>query len=251
MKKKTRMRLALRHFLTRGRYLIDGHVFVAPRNTPDAARLALYWSEYEKPERELARKWLPVGQPVIELGGSYGIVSYVIRQRIGMQTPMVIVEANPELLSVCKRNARIRRGENVELLNSAVSHTDRDTVEFAVTPGIHTSHVVEAGANSEDQVIRVPAVSLSQLAGRFKAGNAYSLVCDIEGGELEIFERDAEALKWCSCAIVEYHPDVFSSRGRTVEEFFDLVRAAGLEIVDQSRNVIVAIRSSAASYQAA
>lgn len=223
------------------RYELDGITFQLPKRAPVAAIRAILAGSYEKPERDLSRKWLPKDLPVIELGGAFGIVSTLLRRHMDDNAPLTVVEANPDLIDICTGNVTKASKDNTTVLNMALAY-DADVVRFAVTEGLHTSHVATDSRAGEGREIEVPATTLAGLLDKQGIDGRFGLVCDIEGEEFELFRKDTEALKRCNVAIVEFHPDPFVRRGESTSAFFDHVRAAGFEIVETQANVLVAKR---------
>ncbi|MRU14958.1 FkbM family methyltransferase [Roseovarius sp. A21] len=225
------------------RYDLDGTTFQLPKHSPVAAIRAILAGNYEKPERDLSRKWLPKDLPVVELGGAYGIVSNLLRNHLNPGTQLIVVEANPDLIDICNRNIGDVDNEHTTVLNAALAY-DSDVVRFTITNGLHTSHVATECRADEGHEIEVPATSLVDLLKSQKIEEQYCLVCDIEGEEFELFLKDKEALKHCAVAIVEFHPDPFVRRGVSTSAFFDHVRSVGFEIVETRANVLVAKRAN-------
>ncbi|MCZ7676625.1 MAG: FkbM family methyltransferase [Roseovarius sp.] len=181
--------------------------------------------------------------PVIELGGSYGIVSHTIRKHLDDDARLIVLEANPDLVDICKDNVA-KAGGKTEVVQAALAY-GRDKVRFTVTSGLHTSHVTTGAGAADDagsREIEVPAMTLATLLADKGIDGSYGLVCDIEGGEFDLFLNDAEALARCAMAIVELHPDPFVRRGESTSAFLEHVRAAGFEIVEVMANVIAARR---------
>ncbi len=223
------------------RYTLEGTTFQLPPRSPVDALRAILAGSYEKPERELSRQWLPKDLPAIELGGSYGIVSYVLRDHLDDDQSLTIVEANPDLIEICRNNVALAGRENTEVIQAALAY-GQDTVSFTVTEGLHTSHVTTGETQFEGREITVPAVSLDDLLERQGITGEFSLVCDIEGAEFDLFLHDTAALKRCAMAVVEFHPAVFVERLQSVSEFLHLVQEAGFEIVATQQNVLAARR---------
>lgn len=146
-----------------------------------------------------------------------------------------------DLIDICTGNVTKASKDNTTVLNMALAY-DADVVRFAVTEGLHTSHVATDSRAGEGREIEVPATTLAGLLDKQGIDGRYGLVCDIEGEEFELFRKDTEALKRCNVAIVEFHPDPFVRRGESTSAFFDHVRAAGFEIVETQANVLVAKR---------
>lgn len=226
------------------RYTLDGTTFQLPPRSPVPALKAILTGSYESPERELSKKWLPPDLPVVELGGSYGIVSHTLRKHLNDDARLIILEANPDLIDICRNNVEQAGADNTEVVQAALAY-GQDTVRFTVTSGLHTSHVATSDGTTDegnDREIEVPAMTLAGLLADKGIDGDYGLVCDIEGGEFDLFLNDVEALSRCAVAIVELHPDPFVRRGESTSAFLESVRAAGFEVVEVMANVIAARR---------
>ena len=205
-----------------------------PRGTKLGIRHAIATDAYEAAERELIRQHLRSDLPVIELGGCLGLVSGFISEHLDIEVDHLIVEANPELLDVCRANATTeRRANKTQLIHKAVAYTDK-VVRFHASANAHSSRL---GDDNKPGNVEVPACKLSDLLPKIDAESGYSLVCDIEGAEFDMFENDADALETCQLALVEVHPDVFESQGRSLAAFLDFVRDTGLRQIDHVENV--------------
>jgi len=55
-----------------------------------------------------------------------------------------------------------------------------------------------------------------------------------------LLRNETQALKSCACLVMEFHPQAFRAAGSSLHEVTDLIGKAGLEIVDQREQVIVA-----------
>lgn len=239
---RRKLKQGLRDFVMGPYYVLEGQCFLVPKSAPVGARLGLSQCRYEAPERRLLRKFLPTDMPVIELGGSYGIVSNVIRRHISPDQLHVIIEANADLLPICAHNVFLAGSfETVEFMNVAIGYSCDGYLQFEVSNSHHGNKI--STSKIEDVPTRmVKAMSLSDLTKKYVCKSEYSLVCDIEGAELEMLRRDGGALKKCKCLILETHPSVFSEMGSSVEEVMDLIAAAGLKIVARDQDVLVALR---------
>jgi FkbM family methyltransferase len=224
---------------------VDGLRFQYPEDVTYAAYHALRKGFYELPERNLMKDHLRPDLPVVELGGAYGIVSGLVNRKLNRGLRQIVVEANPKLLDLCKRNA-MRGGDDRELtvLNFAVDYSGAESISFNVTKGIHDSHVADSRRSLvPGSSITAPTVTLSQLLEREGINSDYSLVCDIEGAEFDLVAKDAKGLKNCQVMIVELHPSVFYEREETVSSFLANLDAAGFEVLASDATVIAAVRN--------
>ncbi len=238
-----RLRINLHEVLFGPVYRLDGYKFRIPKDSTYVAKRAIHKGFYEAPERNLVRQYLPDDLPVIELGGSFGIVSRITRARIKPDVPMVVVEANPTLMEYCEENAtRGAKESPTTFVNAALGYSDDQKLKFTVTHGIHDSRVGEGTGQLGDEVIEIKAVSLSDLCAEHGITGLYSLVCDIEGMEYDLLENDGQALKKCQCAIIEFHPHIFRESGRTANRFFEMIEELGFVIAEKQGNVVALTR---------
>jgi FkbM family methyltransferase len=218
-------------------YELDGVRFTLPSWADDVKRNILK-GRYEEPERRLVAKWLDPACPVVELGGAFGIVSGVVGAQLAAGTPHVVVEANPALVEFCRSNAAAARpaGAPVTVIGAAIAYGGNGYAEFWPSDAFLGSRLARRG---EAGTIRVPATSLGSVLASTGLGE-YTLVCDIEGAELDLVGNEANLLARCRLAIFELHPDAFADKGSSEDEFIGLLAGAGLDVVDRDGNVIVA-----------
>lgn len=221
-------------------YELDGARFTLPSWADDIKR-NIKRGHYEAAERRLVLQHLRSDLPVVELGGSFGIVSGVIARRLAPTTPHIIVEANPLLTDYCRANATAPRGSGapVTVINAAIAYGVGAEVSFLQSGGFLGSRLALDG---DSGTIRVPALRLSALLAQHVPGQDYQLVCDIEGGELDMLIHDRDALQPCRSAMVEMHADVFAARGTSEAGFITLLEAADLSVRERVDNVVFAAR---------
>lgn len=224
-------------------FSIDNTTYRIPAGSPYMARKALRRGDYEAPERRAVQKYLPTDCPVIELGGSYGIVSNTIRQRMGNDQPLIVVEAIPELTEICRANIR-SNNRPTEIVSAALAYSG-DTVSFLISDGVHTSKLSPSVPTTNEaepgRTLQVPATTLAKLREAHNIVGSFALVCDIEGAEFDLLQNEAEILRDCRAIIMEIHPAAFMNRGQSVTAFIALLDNAGFEIVSRDESVIVAL----------
>lgn len=198
---------------------------------------ALLRDKYEREEAAMIRKHLPKDLPVIELGGSLGVVSTLVRSIIGPSQRHVIVEANPAIADICRMNATRYADDGAsDVINAAVSYNG-ESVQFSISRDIHTSSLAH-GDDKRDS-IAVPCITLQNLHHRLGGQEKFALVSDIEGAEYEIFENESETLNSVQIVIVELHPKDYCRRGKSLDQLLRLCDAAGLRVIDQLGDVYV------------
>lgn len=202
-----------------------------------SAMNALVRGKYERAEASMIERHLPPGLPVIELGGSLGVVSRLVRARIGPDARHLVVEANADLIAICRRNATDGAGEGATEVLLAALHHGGPEARFRIGRDIH-SNALDAGEGG-GELRTVPAVTLSMLVERLGDPAAYSLVADVEGAEYVLFEREGEALSRAAVVIVEIHPRRFAAMGGSEAAFMALAARAGLALIDRQDDVLV------------
>ena len=244
-------RNALRDFLRRRRvgrhFAKNGGVFSfhgltvrLPQDVDIAAANALIRGKYEQEEAVLITQHLPGDLPVIELGGSLGVVSALIRSKLKPDTQHVIVEANPRLIDVCRANA-MAGGESpaTDMIYGAVYY-DGPVARFGIANEVHASAVGQGGSA---ETIEVPAVKLSELFSRLGSPRRFVLVCDVEGAEYDLFAHETDVLRFAELAIVELHPRNYAAQGRNEADLLRHAAAAGLEVAARLGDVVLLRRT--------
>lgn len=179
-----------------------------PEGTDAAVASALLRDKYEAEEMRMIRNHLPTDRPVIELGGSLGVVSAVIGDHLDAETRHLVVEANPYLQQICVENAHApHKSQALELLQAAVSYGDA-TVKFQVAKNPHASGLKLRSGSDSLETVEVPATTLAALHDKLHRPDGFSLVCDIEGGEADMIEHDSATIAQAGVIIMELHPTI-------------------------------------------
>ncbi len=197
-------------------------------------KASLFLNGYESGEYRFVRKYLPRDGDVIELGGSLGVISATIRRRIAPAQRLVIVEADPRLAVALQRNLALNNAAaNTHVEQCAISYDGAATVEFSLGESSVSGRL---DSDTALQKVSVPAITLGQLAARH-GFSRFSLVCDIEGAEWQIFEHDLAALGAVDWLVIEMHA---VAGLETAEAQIARIEATGLfHLVDQHGNVAV------------
>lgn len=233
--KRWSRRLRLAWYLRRhgGAFDFHGIAVQVPDDISFAVKKGLMLRHYEEPERQLIERFMRSDLPVIELGGSLGIISAFVNQRLDAGLNYTIVEANPRLLGICRANATTTgNAGRIDVVHAACAY-HASSISFMVSDNIHANRIAHTGGTN---TITVPAVTLTDLVARKVGMSAYTLIMDIEGAEWDVFENDREALARCALVVAEVHPFFFAEQGRTLEGFMALVEAAGFIVAGQVGN---------------
>ena len=193
---------------------------------------------YEAEETAFFKQVAKTGTPVIELGGSLGVVSAMIRTVIGPDARHVIVEAKPDLAEICRQNASLAATQGAtEVIQGAIAYTDAKAVRFASGENEHAGHIAEDG---DTDGFDAPVIRLAELVAKMPKELPHVLMCDIEGGELDMIRHEpAATFQNTSHAILEIHPGSFIAQGSSETAFFDLMADKGFTSQSRLRDVIL------------
>lgn len=155
---------------------------------------------YERAERDILKKHLDRSHAVIELGGSIGVVACLTNKLLKDPLKHVVVEANPELIGVLTAN-RDRNGCVFTIVNRAVAYGARSTTFYVDTRDFLGSSVQV----KSERAIEVRAITLGEIIEENGFGTC-SVVCDIEGGEMELVRHEPQVLQQhVEMIIIELH----------------------------------------------
>ena len=188
--------------LSGNRVRMDGLVIsVDSPSVSTRNKSALYFGFHEADEREILKKHLPRGLPVIEFGAGIGVISCLTNRGLDEPSRHVVIEANPRLIPVIERNRSLNRCR-FTVLNKALAY-DSPTIEFDVKADFVRSG---GGEDATTERVSVATTTLKEVADG--AGfDQFSVVCDIEGYESLLVDREADVLAArVPFLLVEIHP---------------------------------------------
>lgn len=181
----------------------------------DGVKAALLFQAYESAEYRFVKRYLLPDRDALELGGSIGVMTATIRGLLDPGRRHVVVEADPRLIRILRRNLELNGRRNVEVEEAAIAY-GTDYVSFAIGPNSLGGKIDNGEAAGE--TIEVPAVTLAELVERH-ALDGFCLVSDVEGVEWQILREDAGALTRAQRIIIEAHArERFGGYGAFLEE---------------------------------
>tara|TARA_B100000073_G_scaffold164939_1_gene136541 strand:+ start:502 stop:1188 length:687 start_codon:yes stop_codon:yes gene_type:complete len=215
-------------------YKFAGFDISIPNDTAFNLKYSIIRNRYEESEQKLINKYLIPDTNVIELGGSLGLVSKLITNILNSESIFVTIEANPNIISYCKKNIYLKRRSHTTFVENFAIAYGTDKIKFHISEDVSCSRV----ANNElVENIEIPACTLATIANKYLGDKSFTLVMDIEGGELDVFKYDREILKNCGLAIVEVHSQIIDGNGFKEEDFLGLARDVGLFPIDKDGSV--------------
>ena len=215
---------------------VDGCKFSIDKSQVPANVINLLLSDlYEEPERAALKKFVKSHLPVIELGACIGVVSCLTNRRLHHPQNHVVVEANPALLPILQQN-RDRNQCHFKIVHAAVS-AGADSITFNVDENILASSV--HGDNQQGVV--VPTVTLERLLDEHGFERA-TLLCDIEGAELQLVESEMKTLcERVTTIIMELHDRIVGDE--PTRRMLANLQSAGFGIVQVDGDVVVLTNS--------
>ena len=186
---------------------------------------------YEEPERDALKEFLDPELPVIELGACLGVVSCLTNRRLRHPEKHVVVEANPTLVPMIEQN-RERNGCGFRIVNAAVSQ-GAETITFNVSDNILASSL----HGDEQQSVVVSTVTLQRLLEQH-GFERVTLICDIEGAELQLVEHEIDVLRErVSTIIMELHDRMVGEE--PTQRMLERLESVGFQILSKDRDVVV------------
>jgi FkbM family methyltransferase len=214
-----------------GRYRTEGMTFEIPKEHTDLAMRGKFTADtYELPERVLAKHYLPPTAAVLELGGCIGVVACVINHVLQQPRRHVVVEGNPSIIPVLKRN-RDLNGCAFQIVHGVVTQSPQPRMSVGLV--MDSNQVANTG-------VEVPALSIEYLESTY-AMRFDALVMDIEGAEYNVLRENANHLPSLNTAIIEFHPWLIGE-ARTAQ-LYRLMSEAGLRKVDEMLSTQVWLRA--------
>lgn len=201
-------------------------------NMPTGIIASVFWGFYESAEIRFAEKYIKGNMDVIEMGGSCGVVTSHLVSKLLPGKKLIAVEANADLAEVWKENTGRKNYNKAELvLLNNVIHYGSDSVSFHISNNTTESRKVKE-VRGDIYIVKVPAITLKEICRRFKLIE-YTLVCDIEGAEVEIIINEDAALSTCRALLIEMHSTVYNGMSYTNEMLEELILSKGFALRDQ------------------
>ena len=186
---------------------------------------------FEKFERSAVQQCTSPALPVVELGGCMGIVSCITNRRLADPSAHVVVEANPKVIPLLRKNRRRNHGR-FEIVNRAIAY-GTPTIEYAPSTNFAGNSLEEKAGTS---MVSVQTTGLSDILARRKFGS-YTLICDIEGHECELVEREGPSIAQAETIILETHARLVGDEKN--DAMLERLKKLGFDIVASESYVVV------------
>jgi FkbM family methyltransferase len=167
----------------------DGFIiFVDCDNYAPEIIATLESGRYEARERWLAKEILEPTDRVIEAGTAVGLVAMTAASIVGAANVLTF-DANPEIVADAQRNfhrnglGEIRSRWGV-LKNRQSIHSEKETVDFYIAKHFWASRL--RASEHDESILKKVQVPVFCLEDEIEAHRANVLICDIEGGEVDL-----------------------------------------------------------------
>jgi FkbM family methyltransferase len=195
------------------------------------SKTAMLTNDYELPERRAVVRYLRRDLPVVELGGSIGVVACVTNRLLKDRTAHIVVEANPLAIPFLDRNKQRNRCE-FEIVNRAIAY-GADSVTFRPSSDMCGNSITAEG---DQPAVTVPTLQLRDLV-RQRGFSRFTLVCDIEGLEYDLVQHEADILRNAETIILETHARLIGEHKN--QSMMTRLRELGFRVVEESGFVVV------------
>ena len=192
-------------------------------------RQALLADSYERTERDMVEAGVRPWDVVVELGTGLGVISAMCARMCGNEA-VTTFEANPKMIPVIKETYRLN-GVNPCLHNAILGPKEdggRSSSETAVVPVyLHSDFWRSSTVKDPSWLLSdwvgtemVPVVESSSV---FYYRDVSMLICDIEGGEAELF-KTLDLPSSLKKIVIETHPRVIGEKAvdRLLADFYAL-----------------------------
>lgn len=182
---------------------------IPPENLGTRVQLALERGSFEHDEARALARHFTAHDRLLDLGSGTGYMA-CLAGRVAGGKAVTGVEALPDMVEAARANL-LRNGIKGATVHwGAVVPESHGSayVRFAARKQFWASSILRAGDRRYRAALEVPALRLSDL---LRETGATVLSCDIEGGELALFETDLpDRLR---LVIIEIHPKVYGDAG--------------------------------------
>ncbi len=178
-------------------------------------------NRYEGGECAALRRILRAGDRVLELGAGVGLLSAVSGGVAGIES-VTAIEANPDLIPIIRETHRLNGVTMVDLRNGVIAADAGPEIDFYLRPDFWASSM-EPASRAYARAVKLPRFGLKQLMLDLRPT---VIVCDIEGGELGLF--DGADLSSVRAMVVEFHPKVYGNDG--VADIMAVLAAKGINL---------------------
>ena len=160
-------------------------------------------SGFERTVEKCVRKYLPADLDVIELGAGVGFISTFASGITLDSRDYIAVEANSRIIPVLSKNKEVNDADfKIENLSY---EPNRAISNLRLSEDFWGSSTKQEKIRDPAQTLTIESTNLQRLVEEYDF-NKFALICDIEGGEIDLINNELEFLKRkCLFMIIEFH----------------------------------------------
>jgi FkbM family methyltransferase len=165
---------------------IAGATRVAVPNIRDSisAYIVLEQEDWFEDEIRFVRRWLKPGMRAMDVGANVGVYTVAMAKAVGSSGHVWAFEPTPATAECLKQSLDANQFDNVTLVRAAVSEI-AGTTDFSLGTHAEENAVAKTGGAGQE-VLRVEAVTLDQMAADRGCANIDLVKLDVEGHEFEV-----------------------------------------------------------------
>lgn len=226
--------------------VIDGCAFSVNNQAISTSRKSEFlFNRYEEQERDALQKFLDPALPVVEFGGSIGVVACLTNKKLKHPQKHIVVEANPDIIPLLEEN-RDRNKCHFTVLHRVVAYESKKGIFYQDINflGGRAQHAFSASANLNPvfsgmvaKSVEVPTVSLQEVIDTYGFERC-TLICDIEGGEADLIAHEAELLREKVMTIIMETHEIFLGK-ELIEQMLLKLQVAGFALLHKKDDTCV------------
>jgi len=162
-------------------------VFVDEDRYAPEIQAAIDEGYYERRERDLVRAFLRPDDRVIELGAGIGVVAMTVASIVG-EDRVTTMDANPEILADARENFKRNGFAEIQTYSGLMRNRRafaKDSVAAFHIDAVYWTSRLDASATTPG-IVKVVEAPVYCLEDEIADLGANVLLCDIEGGEIDL-----------------------------------------------------------------
>lgn len=190
-------------------FKIDNFQFYNFEGKNSMSNFLLKFGMWEIKERKLI-KYIDKNVDTIEAGGGIGSMSIFLRNHIGLDSKLLVLEPNPRLAKIIKKNFQLNKFDDFKkniIIQKALSYHEKSDITFYEFDEPFENKLSLDSYEYTRQTKNYLSVETTNINNILKKYNIddFQLIIDVEGEELNIISRENEWLRKCRYIMFEVH----------------------------------------------
>lgn len=226
----------------------EGMTWQLPQSFTSNSISALRDGDYERDERDVLKTVLSnlngsTPAVALDFGTHIGRVALTLARRMGSDTRIICVEADPRTIGPLRRNlrqiAKLHKLPPIALIQGAIAAPGQTEGKFLQLRGLGSGLASSRANDGSGNAVKVKTLSVGDVLREHNVSDKpFIASLDIEGGEFDAF-KDVTAFKNCVGIAVEIHePAITGMADAEPETLVKTIEGLGFELArDASGNV--------------